>query len=314
MAEIKKGAIFGKLTAVSDQYKTTIGKTTNFFVDMVCQCGNPRTVYKYGLTKGVTTCCADCVDTSTISVAVGERYGKWTVTSKAYRVKNKASQVRKVDVRCSCGTESSVALDRLVHSKTNGCLKCSSINHGMKKTSTYRIWQAMKDRCANENVEGYENYGGRGITVCERWLESFENFYEDMGKRPKNRSIDRENNELGYNKDNCRWATRQTQARNTRANTFIEWKGESKTMAEWSEITGISYTTIRSRNRRGWSAEKIFTTKVEDGVRGKLIEYDGKTLSVPEWAVETGINISTIKARIRKGYALSEVFEPVVNY
>ena len=122
--------------------------------------------------------------------------------------------------------------------------------HGLAMTQTYHAWQAMKTRCYNKNFHAYPNYGARGITVCERWLASFENFYEDMGEKPCGKSLDRINNDKGYSKENCRWATNEEQQRNRRWAKLLTYKGVTKPIAEWAEITGIPYRTILGRLKK----------------------------------------------------------------
>jgi len=133
--------------------------------------------------------------------------------------------------------------------------------HGMSNTRVFKIWMGIIDRCRNDRSG---NYGKRGIKVCESWLESFDNFYADMGEPPTvKHSIDRKDVNGDYEPSNCRWATRTTQARNTRHNTVITFQGESRLLVEWSEITGIKPATICVRlYKLGWSIEKTLTTPV----------------------------------------------------
>jgi hypothetical protein len=120
----------------------------------------------------------------------------------------------------------------------------------------------MINRCTNVNNEAYNDYGGRGITVCDRWLNSFEAFYEDMGPRPSpNHSIDREENDLGYYKDNCRWATRVEQNNNRRDNVYYEHNGITKTISEWASEYGIEYRKLYRRLIRDkWDFERAINT------------------------------------------------------
>jgi len=133
--------------------------------------------------------------------------------------------------------------------------------HGLWRShkAEYRCWQDMIQRCHNPSNSSWHLYGERGIRVCDRWLESFVNFYQDMGKRPDGMSLDRINNDGPYDPKNCRWATAKTQARNHRGCVFIEHMGKRQTIAEWAEEVGIDAITLRSRYKRGLTAEQLFS-------------------------------------------------------
>jgi hypothetical protein len=140
------------------------------------------------------------------------------------------------------------------------------VKHGHSKrkqhSRTYRVWAGIRTRCVNPKDTAYQNYGGRGITICDRWKDSYENFLEDMGERPgKEYSIDRIDNEKGYSPDNCKWATRKEQHRNTRRNVWIEFNGQRKVASDWAAEYGISATTLKYRIfKAGWDVEKALTT------------------------------------------------------
>jgi hypothetical protein len=128
----------------------------------------------------------------------------------------------------------------------------------MHNTSEYKSWAAMIQRCTNTNNDRYIRYGGRGITVCDRWLNSFEAFYEDMGSKPgPDYSIERRENNGNYEKNNCYWATKEEQANNKRNNVFYEYNGISKTISEWSREYNVEYGKLYSRLiRHGWNFER----------------------------------------------------------
>ncbi len=126
----------------------------------------------------------------------------------------------------------------------------------------------MKKRCLNPKEPAYPNYGGRGITVCERWLGSFQNFLDDMGECPEGLTIDRVDNSLGYYKENCRWATDLEQGNNTRRNVIKEYLGEKMTVSQWARRLNIPTTAIYHRLDRGWTFAKIVTTPVRKGNYG----------------------------------------------
>lgn len=150
----------------------------------------------------------------------GKRFGRLTVVRLTDERRNHHCVWECI---CDCGSMAMVSGSSLRSGVTKSC-GCLSLEvkvarftkHGMEGTRTYRSWVAMRARCNNPKTRDYASYGGRGITVCERW-ESFENFLEDMGERPPGKSLDRINNDLGYLPDNCRWATAKEQANNRRA-------------------------------------------------------------------------------------------------
>jgi hypothetical protein len=111
----------------------------------------------------------------------------------------------------------------------------------------------MMSRCYNPNSTGYKYYGGRGIEVCDKWKESFINFYSDMGPRPEGHSLDRIDVNGDYTPTNCRWATYEQQASNKSDNVLLEWEDSKKTVSEWARILGILPNTIQYRLYRGWS-------------------------------------------------------------
>lgn len=126
----------------------------------------------------------------------------------------------------------------------------------------YRTWQAIKTRCYNKNHIHYNDYGGRGITMCDRWLgeKGFENFYHDMYPKPQKTTLDRICNSRGYSPENCRWATKIEQANNRRNNVRIIYKGDALTIPQWARKIGISSHTLKTRIRRGMTLEKALSS------------------------------------------------------
>lgn len=136
------------------------------------------------------------------------------------------------------------------------------VKHGMSAREEYGIWNHMRQRCHNPKNDRYASYGGRGIKVCDRWRESFENFYADMGPRPPGAQLDRVDNDKGYSPENCRWATRKEQQNNTRANRIVEFNGERRTIAEWASLRGLPYARVQTRLHRGWTPERALGLQV----------------------------------------------------
>lgn len=171
--------------------------------------------------------------------------------------------------QCECGNRKIVRSYCLSKGETKscGCLERESVSlrsttHGYalqgNKSRTYKIWIGMRSRCNSPGNPGFKNYGGRGITCDSRW-NSFVEFLKDMGEAPLGLSIERKDNELGYSRENCCWATRKQQARNTRKNHFIEFQGKRLCMGEWAEITGLTKGRIYSRLARGWPVGRTLT-------------------------------------------------------
>jgi len=183
----------------------------------------------------------------------GQRFGRLVVVSRSTNTNAGSARWNCV---CDCGgTTIAIGEDlRAGHTKSCGCLKKEitterSRTHGMSRTSTNKIWRGIRLRCTNPNEAAYKNYGGRGITICERW-NKFENFYADMGERPDGMSIERKDNNKGYSPENCCWATRKSQARNRRTNRIIKYDGREQCLIEWAEELGINYGILSSRLRR----------------------------------------------------------------
>lgn len=133
------------------------------------------------------------------------------------------------------------------------------VTHGKSHTKLCRIYIAMKQRCYNKNVSQYKNYGGRGIVVCNEWLNDFMSFYNwSMNNDYKEGlSIDRIDNNKGYSPDNCRWVDRKVQANNTRRNILLTYNGKTQTIAQWSNELKCSYDKLYSRYKRKWSEKEI---------------------------------------------------------
>lgn len=173
------------------------------------------------------------------------------------------------------------------------------IKHGLAGTDTHIVWKHMRNRCNNPRDAGFKNYGGRGITICERW-DSFANFFTDMGKRPPNHFIDRIDNDGPYSPENCRWATRKTQNRNRRSNVFVTFKGKRCTLAELAEETGVPYAIIRDRIIESkWDAAKAVHEPIGRW-NDKEISYRGESRSLAEWSTILGIHVETLRSRLHK--------------
>lgn len=192
---------------------------------------------------------------------VGKRFGR-LIAIEPFRDKQRTYW----KCICDCGNEKTTVRECLTAGFTKSCgcaqkegARDRRTSHGLSKSPEYKSWSGMRDRCLNENNDSYDNYGGRGITICQRWIDSFELFYADMGQKPgQNYSIDRIDNDLGYSPSNCRWATGETQGRNRRG--LIKTR-ETSNLKEAAIAAGITYGTAHSRvYRLGWDIEDAIST------------------------------------------------------
>ena len=202
------------------------------------------------------------------SYMLGQVYGRWTVV----RVYRKGTH-NVADCVCSCGTsKQGIRISTIENGESSSCgcyakerISKLKTTHGNSKHPMFQAYYDMVRRCTNPSRKDYHHYGGRGIKVCDRWMEpngeGFKNFLEDSEKFEGDGSeIDRKDVNGDYCPQNCKWATRKEQTRNTRFNHIVEYNGESKCLAEWSEQMKIPYTILQDRlNKLGWSVDKAFT-------------------------------------------------------
>lgn len=188
-----------------------------------------------------------------------EIFGRWTPTGRS----EKRGESSYLECVCTCGSTQYVAKTNLTRgrSKSCGCLRKELVGprsetHGKSGSRAYHTWKGMIARVLNHAEPAYVNYGGRGITVSDSWLK-FENFYADMGDPQDGMSLDRKDNDLGYCKDNCRWATRKEQSNNRRNNVRLTVEGREYRLQEIADLHGIGYATVKHRRRSGWTPEQL---------------------------------------------------------
>jgi hypothetical protein len=200
---------------------------------------------------------------------IGLKFGKLLVLKESVRRTN-TGKVQWVCL-CDCGNAVVSNGSHLIngHTKSCSCIQkeiAANMNNGthmLSRTPTYRAWTGMKSRCYNPTMDSYKYYGGRGIVVCDEWLNSFETFIIDMGVRPTiKHSIDRIDNNGDYCKSNCRWATRIEQENNKRTNKIVEYNGRLLTLSDVSRITGVDYHLLHGRiHKLKWDINKAIETK-----------------------------------------------------
>ena len=201
----------------------------------------------------------------------GKLFGRLTVVQRSQNVGECVAWLCK----CKCGNYHVVtgANLRQGNVKSCGCLRIEAayvkrLKHGMSNTPIHNTWKQMKGRCYNTNDDAYDDYGGRGITVCDRWRNVFEAFDEDVSKLPHygedGYTLDRIDVNGNYEPENVRWSDSETQANNRRNNRLLTYNGKTQTEAQWAKELCINVTTLNMRlNKYHWSIEKALTEPVK---------------------------------------------------
>jgi hypothetical protein len=193
-----------------------------------------------------------------------QRIGFWTTLEPtSYRSQStKRSKIRYCWIcRCACGITRRVLEQHLLNGRSLscGCREVMRGTHHLSGTHVYANWCEMNQRCFNPENAKFEHYGGRGITVCKRWVESIVNFLADMGMPPPKHTIERIDVNGNYEPDNCKWVTRKAQNRNRRNNHYVTINGEKKCLIAWCEHYQIPYGRVHSRLKYGWDIMSALT-------------------------------------------------------
>ena len=248
---IVPGMVIGKLTVIAP---AGTGIKGNPLWKVRCECGNELLANDRTLRSRTMTTCG-CTDQA--EDIIGQKFGMLTVLSRAT---NNPNGVARYLCRCECGNEKIVPRTTLFHKTRLPNCGCYGLRvgaerfttHGLSKSPIHGIWIGMKSRCYNPNNPSFKNYGERGIYVCDRWKDSFENFHNDMiGTYQPGLQLDRIDNNGPYSPDNCHWATPTQNARNTRGNRLVKTVIGEKTMAEQAEVSGVKYEVLRRRIEKG---------------------------------------------------------------
>ena len=267
---LRVGDRFGKWTLIEHPHKTRKWICR-------CDCGTVREVRADALKAGQTLSCG--CDTKRLQSEAkikqgvrhnlrGKRFGKWTVIEYAGHSKWLC--------RCDCGAEKEIKTGELRFGSTHMCRKCTAkeqrkiTTHGESNTKLYHVYYGMHQRCENKNAQYYNRYGGRGIKVCEEWSGengyiNFRNWAFESGYA-EGKTIDRINNDGGYEPQNCRWVGTIENANNTSTNRYIEINGETKSIAEWARHYNVPYHLFRGRYvLSNWTLEATLNTPVARG-------------------------------------------------
>ncbi|WP_076231638.1 hypothetical protein [Clostridium botulinum] len=256
-----------------------------------------------------------------------QKFGKLTVIE--YAGKAKEGRMSMWKCKCDCGNICTVRGSCLKngHTKSCGCIRSnklvkinkSKVKHGKSNTRLFKIWNGMKQRCYYEKMQDYEYYGGKGIKVCDEWLNNFVSFYNwaiNNGYK-ENLTIDRKDINGNYEPSNCKWSSIKQQARNRRSNKLITYEGETKTLAEWCEKYNILGTTVNERLKRGWSVEEALTTPIGKNKKVRkskyLIIYNGQTKNLSDLAKEYNIKYSVLRKRLKDGWTIEKSLTTLVK-
>ena len=309
------GKKFGKLT-VLEAYKKSHPEKNNpnvkrCFFKCLCECGNTKEIMANSVIRGEIKSCGCLnkeIDKKYID-SIGVKFNKLTIREifrKEIKKNNKVKTVVFANCVCECGNIKEIRAINVISGATKSCGCLHGENHGETRTRMHRIWGLMKDRCLNENNQNYNDYGGRGIDICNEWKKSYLSFKDwalNNGYSDE-LTLDRIDFDGNYEPSNCRWVTISEQQNNKRSNIYITHNGETKTLSQWCNIYGANRETIKRRLAKGLTFEQAFDKNL-----GKYF-YNGEYLSLKAIAKLNNIDPVTFGKRIQNGMTIDEA----INY
>ncbi|MDZ7905216.1 MAG: hypothetical protein U5N55_05140 [Cypionkella sp.] len=239
---------------------------------------------------------------------VGRRFGLYVVIGDGAKHPKKTL----VKCQCDCGAIKDVGVNSLISGRSTRCKSCAAINparhtnlkHGMSETPEYQAWASMKARCSNPNLENYARYGGRGISVCDAWAQSFDAFFAHMGPRPDGRSLDRIDVDGNYEPGNCRWATASEQSQNRTNTLYVNVDGKMVALSKIEAEMGLTKGVVAARIAMGWTVDRAIS---EPQLVKKPTHFVfGESLTTKEIIAKYGVGRQNFNRRIRMGFTAED--------
>ena len=253
------GKLYGKLSPVN--LDRSVPGDGDYWL-FACDCGRSKVIRWSSVRRGLTKSCGCAQHTKNVVDMRGKRFGMLTVVERVGSRNNKADWL----CQCDCGETRTLTQDYLARNiaKDCGCQRNKhNITHGCSGTQLYHVWEQMVARCKNPKATKFKDYGGRGISVCQRWLK-FENFLSDMGDRPfPGAEIDRKENDGNYEPGNVRWTTRQVNMSNTRVSRLVTHESRTQCVSAWARELGMASGLLGKYIISGMTIEQVLARRLE---------------------------------------------------
>lgn len=316
------GQKFGRLTVIG-RATDKIGPKGyhETYWNCKCDCGNVCTRSSRGLRNGKSLSCGCIRSEKTQTRLLGKRFGHLTVTAFDHQTSGTAHAVY-WKCHCDCGNDTVVDGHSLTNGHTTTCGKCKAWLNERDlywKDRLYTVYASMVARCTNPKHRSYKNYGGRGISICDRWIDNYPAFkdwayssgYDETAPRGEC-TLDRIDNNGNYCPENCRWVDMKTQSRNKRNTRSATLNGDTKCIMAWCDDLNLPVGAVNDRLYNGWDSNKALSVPFRDLKKKYYIGDIG--FSIKEWSEKTGLSEAAIHNRLRNGMTLEEALNTPPRY
>lgn len=250
---------------------------------------------------------------------VNQRFGRLVITKNRPDLRKPNNYNSIVECLCDCGETKSFLLSSLKSGNTKSCgcfhkeaTKERFTLHGLSYIAEHTVWRGIILRCYNKKHAAYSRYGGRGIIVCEEWKDSFETFYKDMGAKPTDEhSIDRRDNDKGYSKENCRWATLKEQNDNRSNVMHYTHNGKTKNITDWCSELGLNFRATYLRIKKGMLFEVAIALDTIN--KNSILKIGSISKTMYHWCVDNKITLSIFRNRLYKGWTIVEALSDIAS-